>query len=68
MEIIVKSRKLGREVRFVTQGAAGYVFVDPNGLSWGKQVFDRHGNAAVAKTEDQLRAVAKAYLRRIVAI
>jgi len=60
----VKSRKLRRVVRFVAR-PSGYVFVDPNGVTWGRQIFRPDGNAEVAETEDQLRRVARRWIASV---
>lgn len=60
----VKSRKLGRRVRFVAR-PSGYVFVDPNSVTWGRQIFRPDGNAEIAETEDQLRRVARRWIASV---
>jgi hypothetical protein len=68
MRIDIKSRKLGRTVRFIAREGSGYVYVDPTAADWGRQVFDRNGNAAVARSEAELRRVARRYISRVAAV
>ena len=63
----IKSRKLGRVVRFVAR-PSGYVFVDPTSISWGRQVFRRDGNAELAYTAEQLKRVARRWIDGAVAL
>lgn len=62
IKITIKSRKLGREVTFVARDASGYTFVDPDGATWGRQLFDRDGNALIARSEKELRAIARRWI------
>jgi hypothetical protein len=64
IKITISSKKLGRQVTFVARDSSGYVFVDPS-VSWGKQLFDRHGNAFVARSEEQLRRIARQWIKNI---
>jgi hypothetical protein len=68
MRIDIKSRKLGRKIQFIARETSGYVFVDPDCMTWGRQVFDRNGNAAVARSEAELRRVARRYISRVAAV
>jgi hypothetical protein len=65
MRIDIKSRKLGRTVRFIARDDSGYVFVDPTAADWGWQLFDRDGNAEVARSTAELRRVARRYIDRV---
>jgi hypothetical protein len=65
MRIDIKSRKLGRTVRFIARGGSGYVFVDPTAADRGRQLFDRDGNAAIARSATELRRVTRRYLSRV---
>lgn len=61
MRVTIKSRKLGREVTFVARDS-GVVYRDPNAITWGHQVFNRDGSAAVVKTESDLRRIARRWI------
>lgn len=67
IKISIDSKKLGRKVVLVAQGEIGYVFVDPSAASWGQQLFDRHGTAFVARSEEDLRRIARRWIDRQVA-
>lgn len=58
----INSRKLGRVARFVAREQSGYVYRDPDALTWGKQVFDAQGCACIARTEDELRKIARRWI------
>lgn len=61
MRVAIKSRKLGREVTFVARDS-GVVYRDPNAVTWGHQVFNGDGSAAVAKNEGDLRRIARRWI------
>lgn len=62
IKVEINSRKLGRPVQFVARDGSGYVYIDPDALTWGQQVFDRHGSAVVARTEAELRRIARRWV------
>jgi hypothetical protein len=64
VKITVRSRKSGETLTFVARDDSGYVFLNPTGTSWGRQIFDRHGNAEVARSEEELRKVARRWMTR----
>jgi len=68
IDIKIKSRKLGRTIRFMARETSGYVFVDPGCMTWGEQLFDRNGNAEIARSEAALRRVARRYISRVAAV
>ncbi|TCP06548.1 hypothetical protein [Caldimonas thermodepolymerans] len=55
--------KAGDIFTFVARESSGYVFVNPTPTSWGRQLFDRHGNAFIADDEDELRRIAKRWMK-----
>jgi hypothetical protein len=61
IKIDIRSRKLGRTVRFVARDS-GYVYIDPTATSWGRQLFDKNGNALLARDENELRRVARRWI------
>lgn len=61
IRVTIKSRKLGREVTFVSRDS-GVVYRDPNSVTWGHQVFLSDGSAAIAKTEADLRRIARRWI------
>jgi hypothetical protein len=62
ISIQIRSRKLGRTIRFVARDQSGYVYRDPDALSCGKQIFDAQGSACIAHTEDDLRKIARRWI------
>ena len=64
MKIEVRSRKLGRTLTFTAHDVSGYVRVGDASAFAAKQLFDRHGNAVVARDEAQLRREAARYIKR----
>jgi hypothetical protein len=68
MRIDIKSRKLGRKISFIASSISGYVYVDPTAADWGRQLFDRNGNAVIARSEAELRRVARRYISRSAAV
>jgi hypothetical protein len=68
MRIDIKSRKLGRKISFIAREDSGYVFVDPDCMTWGRQLFDRNGFAVIARSEAELRRVARRYISRVAAV
>lgn len=64
MKIEIRSRKLGRTLTFWAHDVSGYVRVGDASTFADKQLFDRHGNAIVARDEAQLRRAAARYIKR----
>lgn len=62
ISIEIRSRKLGRTVRFVAREQSGYVYRDPDALTLGKQIFDPQGCACVAYTDADLRKIARRWI------
>jgi hypothetical protein len=67
IKIEIRSRKLGRTVRFVAR-ESGYVFVDPTAASWGRQLFDQRGDAVLARSKEELQRVARRWIDQQVVI
>lgn len=67
MRIDIKSRKLGRTIRFIARDDSGYVFVGPGCMTWGRQLFDRDGHAVTARSAAELRRAARRYISRVAA-
>jgi hypothetical protein len=68
MRIDINSRKLGRTIRFIARESSGYVYVYTGPTNWGRQVFDRNGAAEIARSEAELRRVARRYISRLAAV
>lgn len=64
MKIEIRSRKLNRALTFTAHDVSGYVRVGDENSFATTQLFDRHGDAVVARTEEALRRAASAWIKR----
>lgn len=67
IQVTINSRNLGRKITFAARGESGYVYANASKDGFcDQQIFDAQGNAETARSDSDLRKVARRYISRFV--